>query len=89
MISQIQSKFSFPNACKYFSLLGLVRVVDKYAEYFLEELDFTKESIRTDDSTLQIRTTPLRTSSSIVVPMTYKEHSSEKVLISEWMDFSE
>ena len=72
-----------------YSLIGLVRVVDKYAEYFFEELDFTKKSTRTDDSTLQIRTTPLRTSSAIVVPMTYKEHSSEKVLISEWMDVSE
>ena len=66
-----------------------MRVVDKYAEYFLEELDFTKESIRIDDSILQIRTTPVRISSAIVVPMTYKEHSSEKVVISEWMDFSE
>lgn len=66
-----------------------MRVVDKYAEYFLEELDFTKESIKIDDSILQIRTTPVRISSAIVVPMTYKEHSSEKVVISEWMDFSE
>jgi predicted unusual protein kinase regulating ubiquinone biosynthesis (AarF/ABC1/UbiB family) len=63
--------------------------VDKYAEYFLEELDFTKESIRIDDTILQIRTTPVRTSSAIVVPMTYKDLSSEKVLISEWIDVTE
>ena len=63
--------------------------MDKYAELFFSELDFTKEQNRSDGSTMQIIINPPRPSSSTVVPRTYKEHSSEKVLISEWTDVRE
>ena len=63
--------------------------MDKYAEAFFSELDFTKEQNKSEGSTMQIVINPTRPTSSTVVPMTYKEHSSEKVLISQWMDVSE
>ena len=63
--------------------------MDKYAELFFSELDFTKEQNKSEGSTMQIIINPIRPNSSTVVPMTYKEHSSEKVLISAWMDTSE
>ena len=63
--------------------------MDKYAELFFSELDFTKEQNKSEGSTMQIIINPTRPNSSTVVPMTYKEHSSEKVLISAWMDTSE
>ena len=62
--------------------------MDKYAELFFEELDFIKELNRKENSTMQIEMTPTVTSSAIVIPMTYEEHSTEKVLISEWIDVS-
>ena len=80
--------FTDKNLVNSYCLSGLVRIVDKHAELFFSELDFTKEQNRSDGSTMQIIINPTRPSSSTVVPMTYKEHSSEKVLISEWMDTS-
>lgn len=81
-------KFTDKIRVNFYCLSGLVRIVDKYAELFFSELDFTKEQNRSDGSPMQITINPTRPSSSTVVPMTYKEHSSEKVLISEWMDTS-
>ena len=66
--------------------LGLISVVDNWAGRFLEELDYEKEIISSEKFKLQMSDSRTTMGDSVVVPMAYREFSSEKLLISEWID---
>ena len=64
----------------------MISVVDNWAGRFLEELDYEQELDSSEKFKLQMSDRSTTMGDSVVVPMAYREYSSKKLLVSEWID---